>query len=116
MPDKILNELIKKVDISFASDNIKMDAKITGISFNSTTTRKGELFIAIKGFSSDGHNFIKDAIKNGAVCIICTEPKDISVPYIVTSDTRKALSTISAAWFENPAEKMKIRSYSTQYL
>jgi len=103
-----LGEIIKDVNISFASDDLKMDTNVCGIGYNSALLRRGELFVAIKGYNNDGHDYIKDAVEKGAVCVVCEKPPEISIPYIITNDTRKALAIASAAWFGYPAEKMKI--------
>src|SRR5690625_7634707 len=47
---------------------------ITSISYNSNTVTKGGAFVAIKGFSDDGHNYIYNAIKNGATVIFIQNP------------------------------------------
>ena len=101
-----LGELLIKVEsITVAAD---MEMEICGISFDSRTLSTGELFVAISGHANDGHLFIEDAIEKGAVCIICEKAPETSIPYIVVKDSRKALASISAAWFDYPADKLKI--------
>ena len=70
----------------------------SGLSFNSQTCKKNNIFFAIKGNEIDGHNFIKIAIKNGAKTIVSNRNyqgiKD-DILYIYSSNTRKSLAEIS---------------------
>lgn len=60
------------------------------IKTNSKEVKKGDVFVAIKGINSDGHDYILDAIDNGASYIVC-EKGDYSVPYMIVPSTRKFL-------------------------
>ncbi|MCM8795883.1 MAG: Mur ligase domain-containing protein, partial [Candidatus Omnitrophica bacterium] len=79
----------------------KGDPKITGISIDSRTLKAGEAFIAIKGNNFDGHDFIEEAIKKGAGCIIKErKAKAIKseVCILEVDDTTKALGDIARFW------------------
>ena len=64
-----LTELIKNIDDLeiFGSNQIA----VNNVSNNSKKIKSGDIYVAIKGSNFDGHDFIDDAIKEGAVCIIC---------------------------------------------
>ena len=82
------------------------DPAISGISINSNEIKPGWLFVAIKGFNADGHNYIDDAILNGALAIIGTENLKLpTVPYIKVQDSRSCLSRLSAVFYDYPAQK-----------
>lgn len=88
-----------------------LNRDITTVAFNSKEIVEGSMFIAIKGTNVDGHNFIKQAIENGAIAIVCMElPSYIqdSVTYIVVSDSAEALGYIASNMYDNPSEKIKI--------
>ena len=102
----ILRELIEKVDIVSASANL--DIEVSGVSFDTRTLREGELFVAVRGYTRDGHEYIMEAAGKGAVCVLSEEIPDEKMPYIVVKDPRRALAAISAAWFGYPADKLKI--------
>ncbi len=74
--------------------NIGNLTSIDGVSIDSRTINKNELFIAIKGDSHDGFSFINDAIKNGATLVI-TEKTLEEYPYILVGDTTDALAKIA---------------------
>ncbi len=74
------------------------DVKIRGVSINSRTAKRGNLFIAIKGKRFDGHQFVNDAFKKSVAAILISK-KDVSfsknVTVIYVSDTTKALGKIA---------------------
>lgn len=75
--------------------------RIKGISTNSRSLKKGELFIAIKGERFDGHDFLKEVVKKGASALLVSSRKNvpkISVPIILVRDTTKALGDIAHSY------------------
>ncbi len=85
--------------------------EISGISFDTRTIKPNEIFVAIKGENFDGHKFVNSAIKNGASTIIIENYKYIancSIPFIVVPNTREALATLSATFYNYPARKMRV--------
>ena len=68
------------------------DVAITGAHINSKEIVKGQLFVALEGARSDGHNFIENAIESGAVAVlVMRQQQGLEVPQVVVKDTRKAL-------------------------
>jgi len=102
----ILDRLLDNIDMIDIEANTGID--ITGVCYDSRVIRSGELFIAVRGYETDGHKYIDDAVKKGAVCIICEEVPCLQIPYVLVKDSRKALAAVSAAWFGYPAEKLTI--------
>ncbi|MCK4359324.1 MAG: UDP-N-acetylmuramoyl-L-alanyl-D-glutamate--2,6-diaminopimelate ligase [Candidatus Cloacimonetes bacterium] len=85
--------------------------EISGISFDSRTIKPNEIFVAIKGENFDGHRFINPAIKNGATAVVLEDVKNITkyaVPIIAVPNARKALSVLSAVFYNYPARKMRV--------
>ena len=101
-----LGEFLEKMEVAAAAAD--PDIEIHGVSFDTRTLNAGELFVAIRGYMYDGHQYIEEAVDKGAVCVICEEAPGIGTPYIVVKDCRKALASVSAVWFGFPAEKLKI--------
>ncbi len=92
-----------------------LDLEIKGIEKNSKEVKEGYLFVAIKGFSVDGHEFIESAIENGATAILIEEgcnlkaykiPEDITI--VMAKDTREALAICSSNFYNNPSSKFKL--------
>jgi len=95
-------------NIEIIETNADVDISVPGINYDTRVLRDGEIFIAIRGYETDGHKYIDEAVRQGAVCVICEEAPGISIPYVVVKDSRKALAAISAVWFGFPAEKLKL--------
>ncbi len=85
------------------------DIEITGISFDSREVKKGDLFVALSGNNIDGCSFLFDAIQHGAVAaMIEGNRKNVEIPVIKVPDSREALSEVSAKFYNNPSEKIKL--------
>lgn len=86
------------------------DLKIKGLSDNSNTINPGDLFIAVKGSNSDGHDFAKAALEKGAIAVVIEKDmKDIdSSKKIIVEDTKTALSLIADNFYNHPLKKLKI--------
>ncbi len=70
-----LKSLLNGIEGLKAKGNLDTDVK--GITHNSKNVKEGYMFIAIKGFETDGHNYIKDAVENGAKVIVIQEGETI---------------------------------------
>jgi len=101
-----LGELLKKLDIVEASAD--MDTDIRSVCYDSRKLEPGGLFVAVRGFQSDGHDYIAEALAKGAACIICERRPGAEAQHVLVPDSRKALASVSAAWFGYPAEKLKL--------
>ena len=93
----------------------KVDIDIKGIEKNSKEVKEGYMFIAIKGFSTDGHQFVGNAIENGATVVMVQEGcdlKSLNIPENITvlmvKDTRKALAICSSNFYDNPSTQLKL--------
>ncbi len=82
------------------------DMEISGVAYDSRAVKPGDLFVAVKGFQSDGHNYIPMAVEKGAAAVLCQQVPGADVPYILVEDSRLALALVSAAWFDHPADGM----------
>ena len=100
-----LKELLKNIDAKITGN---CDAEIKGIAYDSRKVKEGFLFVAIKGFETDGHKYIESAVNNGAVAVLGEEDIACACTYAKTSDTRKALALLSAEFFDHPEKKLKI--------
>lgn len=82
----------------------------SGICSDSRLAKKGCVFVAIKGSSSDGHNYISEAINNGATILIGEKKlKDSrAAKYIRVEDSRRALGILASEFYGNPSQKLKI--------
>jgi UDP-N-acetylmuramoyl-L-alanyl-D-glutamate--2,6-diaminopimelate ligase len=87
------------------------DITLSSISFDSRNVQPGSLFVAVKGYKSDGHDFINDALKAGAMAVICEkipENADKSVCWIKVEDSAKALGQASSNFYDNPSSSLRL--------
>jgi UDP-N-acetylmuramoyl-L-alanyl-D-glutamate--2,6-diaminopimelate ligase len=84
------------------------ELEITGISYDSRSTEAGDLFVAIRGFETDGHRYIGKAMEKGAAAVLCEEQPGLDVPFVQVRDSRLGLALASCAFFGRPAEKMRM--------
>ncbi|MBL0014331.1 MAG: UDP-N-acetylmuramoyl-L-alanyl-D-glutamate--2,6-diaminopimelate ligase [Flavobacterium sp.] len=104
-----LREIVYKVSIEAVKGST--DITINAIDFDSRKIGTNDLFIAIKGTQSNGHDFINKAIQQGATAIVCdTFPAEIAegITYIQVKDTNKALAFIAANYYGNPSHSLKL--------
>jgi UDP-N-acetylmuramoyl-L-alanyl-D-glutamate--2,6-diaminopimelate ligase len=103
---------LSKVIEGFESTLIKgnIDSEITGIAYDSRSVAKGNAFVCIKGFKTDGHDYINDAVSKGAKVVVVES--DVEIPKGITAlkvhDTREALALMSAAYYGFPSKSMKL--------
>ncbi len=84
------------------------DVEISGIAYDSRKVKPGYLFIAIKGFETDGHKYIDSAVKNGAAAVIGEDSVECGCTYVKVADSRKAMALCGATYYGNPENKLKI--------
>ena len=108
-----LKSIISGIDGLKAKGNLDLD--VEKIETDSRKVSANTMFIAIVGFATDGHKYIKQAVENGATVIMIQEgtklkKSDINddVTIIMAPDTRFALARISANFYGNPSKKFKL--------
>ena len=101
-----LGDLLKKIEI--VETTADFDMEISGVCYDTRRLEAGQLFVAVRGYVSDGHAYFGEAVLKGAACVICEEATGLDMPYVLVEDSRKALAGVSAAWFGYPASKLCI--------
>ncbi|MCL1846060.1 MAG: UDP-N-acetylmuramoyl-L-alanyl-D-glutamate--2,6-diaminopimelate ligase [Defluviitaleaceae bacterium] len=114
-----LDRLLKNVA---CDNNFSGETEISLVTHDSRAVGPGALFICLRGENADGHDFIDAAIKNGAAAIVADEKyfdaadkkygfeanSKSATPVISVPNTRQAMARISANFYDNPAEKMRL--------
>lgn len=95
---KRLNELYK----------VDSDVLIKGISINSNDINEGDIFVCIKGNKVDRHDYIDDAIKNGAVALVTAKEVNSSVPYVIVENPNEEVGRLAREIYDNPQDKLKL--------
>ena len=108
---------LKQMLIGLEGLKVKGDLEIDvkGIASNSKEVKEGYLFVAIKGFEVDGHKYIEDAIKAGAIAVMIEEGCDLKslkipaeVTVVMAKNTREGLAISSSNFYGNPSSKFKL--------
>jgi UDP-N-acetylmuramoyl-L-alanyl-D-glutamate--2,6-diaminopimelate ligase len=85
------------------------DVAVEAITCDSRQVTPGGLFVAYSGVAKDGHEFVPQALANGAVAIVAEKQlKRLDVPLVVVPDGREALAYLSAAWHGTPSRKLTV--------
>lgn len=103
-----LEKLLERLSYEILEGSSNIDT--IDLVYDSRSVVPGSVFVCISGAVVDGHDFIEQVVKCGAVAVIVE--RDVEVPKGVTTikveDTRYALALMSAAYFDYPAEKLKV--------
>ncbi|MBO5156498.1 MAG: UDP-N-acetylmuramoyl-L-alanyl-D-glutamate--2,6-diaminopimelate ligase [Prevotella sp.] len=103
-----LSELLKGISpISITGDT---DVEITGVNIDSRKIEQGHLFVAIKGTTTDGHNYIAKAIELGAGAVLCENvPEDVSgAVFVQVESTEDCVGKIATTFYGNPTSRLKL--------
>ena len=98
-----LQDLLKGVAV--LESTAAPDTEINEVRYDSRAVRPGDLFVAIRGYATDGHQYIGKALEQGAAAIVCEEAP-AGVPVVVVENARRALAEIAANRFGHPADSM----------
>jgi len=87
-----------------------MQTEVSGLYFDARRVQQGSVFVAIKGNQADGHQYISDAIKAGAIAVVVEDeslvPKDYPGYVYPVPDTRQMLDLLAARFYDYPSQKL----------
>jgi UDP-N-acetylmuramoyl-L-alanyl-D-glutamate--2,6-diaminopimelate ligase len=104
-----LKDILYKVTIEAVHGST--DLPIEKIEFDSRKVSNNDVFVAIKGSLSDGHQFIDKAISLGASVVVCEDlPATLleNITYVKVQNSNQALSFLAANYYNNPSKKLKL--------
>ncbi len=104
-PEVLLSELADLVGGEIVGDG---RTPIRDVTHDSRQSGPGALFVAVSGFTSDGHDFVQAAIAQGAAAVAVERPQDGPVPQLIVRDTRAALPLLAAAVHHHPSRRMRV--------
>jgi UDP-N-acetylmuramoyl-L-alanyl-D-glutamate--2,6-diaminopimelate ligase len=106
---KNLKDLLYKVNIEAVHGLTAIN--INSIHFDSRKIQLDDVFVALKGVASDGHDFIEKALNLGAIVIICEKLPQMlvnGVTYVQVKDSQVALAILASNYYDNPSSKLKL--------
>ena len=106
---KYLSDIID--GLAFTELQGSADIEISAVVFDSRKVVPGSLFVAVKGTQVDGHDYISQAVKDGAVAVICEVlPAHVTgeVDFLMVADSSVALGIVAANFYDNSSSKLKL--------
>jgi UDP-N-acetylmuramoyl-L-alanyl-D-glutamate--2,6-diaminopimelate ligase len=106
---KVLQELLYRVPLLEVVGELTQPVR--ALQFDSRAVQQGDLFLALRGTQSDGHDFIEKALQLGATTIVCEQlPTTLAsgVTYLRVKDSAAALGFMAANYFDNPSEALTL--------
>ena len=101
-----LSEILKGINV--LSTAASGDTEITGVCYDSRRVKSGDLFVAVRGYESDGHKYIPMAVEKGCAAVLCEEAPAGNVPYVQTDDSRLGLALAARNFYGDPSREMKV--------
>ena len=84
------------------------NVEITGISYNSETTKSGDIFVCLVGEHTDGHEYFKKAVEVGAKAFMVEKPLETHLPQVVVKSTRRQIADIADKFYNSPSKKLNL--------
>ncbi len=103
-----LTKLIESLDCRVIGGETDCEREILTLCIDSRKKVIGGLFFCLSGEKADGHDYVFEAVKNGAVAIVCARPVSANVPQILVDNVRQSMGKIAAVFYGNAVEKMQV--------
>jgi UDP-N-acetylmuramoyl-L-alanyl-D-glutamate--2,6-diaminopimelate ligase len=84
------------------------DVEIGALAYRSESVTEGALFFCVPGFTADGHDFAPDAIRRGAVALVCERSLGLGVPEVIVESVRASMAQIAAAFYGHPTRALRV--------
>ncbi len=96
-----LSELLQGVELK---NQPREDREVSGVSYDTRSLKPGEVYVALRGYKTDGHLYIEEALAKGAAAVVAEAGEDV----LLVEDSRAALAALSANWFGHPARELTL--------
>jgi UDP-N-acetylmuramoyl-L-alanyl-D-glutamate--2,6-diaminopimelate ligase len=84
------------------------EVEVSGLAYSSASVSAGTLFFCVPGFKADGHDFAADAVRRGAVALVCERPLGLGVPELVVEDVRAEMGPVAARFHGDPTAELLV--------
>jgi UDP-N-acetylmuramoyl-L-alanyl-D-glutamate--2,6-diaminopimelate ligase len=103
----MLSELLTALDVRDTRG--VLDLPVSNLAYHSEKVVPGSLFVCIRGFKTDGHNYLPRAVKNGACAAIVERFRnDVKIPQVRVENSRQALAVLADRFYDHPSKKIKV--------
>ncbi len=105
--DRLVAE-IDAIDVDWGTAASLADVEITSVSHDSRLVEPGALFCCLPGRRSDGHRHAAEAVRRGAVALLCDRPLEAGVPRLLVADSRREMGRAAAAFWGHPSRQLEV--------
>ena len=84
------------------------DVRVGGIAYDSRRVQPGEIFVCIRGFVHDGHEYAAQAAEKGAAALLVERVVPVALPQVVVDDTRRAMGLVAARLYGHPSSRLRL--------
>lgn len=106
--EKTLAQLLAGLELSAAAGELHFP--VSGLAYHSQRVKPGEVFVAIRGFQTDGHRYLAQAWEQGAVALIVEDDQWVppGAVYVKVPDSRRALAQLAARFYDHPSRDLTV--------
>ena len=101
-----LKDLIENITILDSINNPDYDKEISDVQYDSRNIQPSSVFVAIKGYETDGHLYVQNSLDNGAVVAVVEDYVDVDIPQLKVENTRETLADLSNVFFGYPSREL----------
>ncbi|NOX88553.1 MAG: UDP-N-acetylmuramoyl-L-alanyl-D-glutamate--2,6-diaminopimelate ligase [Calditrichaeota bacterium] len=104
---KSLKELFSEIKVALSEEQKRI--AVGGIQYDSRKVTAGDLFVAVRGFKTDGHQYLEKAVRSGAAAAVVEEKRSgLGIPQIVVPDSRKILAALAANFYRPEIDRLTL--------
>src|SRR5271155_3226081 len=103
-----LAELVAGLEIRGGAETAAAGPEIAGLAYDSRKVAPGTLFFCVPGHYSDGHDFARQAVRDGAVALVVERALALGVPEVLVPSARAAMGPVAARFNGDPTSFMKV--------
>ncbi len=103
-----LSKLIEGIECRVVFEGADWEREIEALAADGRKKATSSLFFCLTGGEKDGHDYALEAIKNGAVAIVCERTLDLPLPQILVADTRRALGVLADVFYGSPSKYLTV--------
>ena len=101
-----LKEILHGLDVRALHADAELE--ITSLTSDSRQVTAGSLFVAVRGFTSDGHAYIPAAVEKGCAAVLCQRAPESDIPYVIVPDSRLGLALAACNFYRHPSREMTV--------
>ncbi len=102
-----LNDLLQGIPVVKLQGDETIE--VSSIQFDSRKASVGDMFVAVRGTASDGHDYIAKAVGQGAAVVVCEEiPEGVKAVFVQVKDSAEALALLASSWYDYPSSKLTL--------